>query len=78
MASLLVCGIYYVFWMFLLPKWGNYAIRTQLAEVGNNGAKTHTLVKVPLSELEKWDEEHDETGNLRRRHVPESDSSFEV
>ncbi|KAK7408827.1 hypothetical protein QQX98_009013 [Neonectria punicea] len=77
-AIILVCGLYYVVWMFLLPKWGHYAIRTELTDVGNEGAKTHHLVRVPTSALAKWDEDHDETGELRHRNVAQSDSAFQV
>ncbi|KAK7429075.1 hypothetical protein QQZ08_004290 [Neonectria magnoliae] len=77
-AIILVCGLYYVVWMFLLPKWGHYAIRTELTDVGNEGAKTHHLVRVPTSALAQWDEDHDETGELRHRNVAQSDSAFQV
>ncbi|KPM38200.1 hypothetical protein AK830_g8354 [Neonectria ditissima] len=71
-AIILVCGLYYIVWMFLLPKWGHYAIRTELTDVGNEGAKTHHLVRVPTSALAQWDEDHDETGNLRHRNVAQN------
>lgn len=64
--------------MYLLPKWGKYAIRTKLLEVGHEGAKTHRLVRVPETELAQWDEDHDETGELRRRNVVQSDRPVEV
>lgn len=35
----------------------------------DNGAVTHRLVKIPDAEVAAWDEEHDETGNLRQRHI---------
>ncbi|TEA10101.1 High-affinity methionine permease [Colletotrichum sidae] len=66
---MIVCGLYYVFWMYLLPKWMGYEIRTEIVEVGNDGANTHRLVKVPKAEVVQWDAEHDEAGNLRRRNV---------
>ncbi|KAI0818091.1 high-affinity methionine permease [Xylaria sp. FL0064] len=65
-----LCGIYYVIWMYLLPKWEGYELRPEILNVGNQGANTHRLVKVPVSELNKWDSEHDEAGRLRRRHGP--------
>ncbi|KAI5863700.1 amino acid transporter [Durotheca rogersii] len=67
-AIIIVCALYYVFWMHLLPKWKGYEIRQEILNVENEGANTHRLVKVPLQELGKWDEEHDEAGRLRRRH----------
>ncbi|KAL7619803.1 hypothetical protein AAE478_010348 [Parahypoxylon ruwenzoriense] len=66
---IIVCAIYYVFWMYLLPKWKRYKIRLEILHVEDQGATTHRLVKVPLNELAKWDEEHDEAGHIRRRHV---------
>ncbi|KAH8738336.1 amino acid permease-domain-containing protein [Ilyonectria robusta] len=77
-AIIIVCGLYYVLWMYLLPKWGKYAIRTELLEVGHEGAKTHRLVRVPETELAQWDEDHDEAGDLRRRNVVPSDRPVEV
>lgn len=73
-AIILLCGLYYVFWMFLLPKWGGYKIRPEILDVEDHGANTHRLVKVPLDEVEKWDEEHDEAGRLRRRRGHNSES----
>ncbi|KAI1371305.1 amino acid transporter [Hypoxylon crocopeplum] len=66
---IMLCGIYYVFWMYLLPRWGGYKLRPEILNVEDKGATAHRLVKVPLSEVTKWDEEHDEAGRLRRRHV---------
>ncbi|OTA98282.1 hypothetical protein M426DRAFT_17573 [Hypoxylon sp. CI-4A] len=74
---LILCVIYYVSWMYLLPRWGKYKLRPEILNVDASGANTHRLVKVPLSELEKWDEDHDESGRLRRRHVGHSDRSSE-
>ncbi|KAI1412786.1 amino acid transporter [Hypoxylon sp. FL1857] len=75
-AIIILCAIYYVVWMYLLPRWGGYKVRPEILSVDAQGAVTHRLVKVPLSEVEKWDEEHDEAGHLRRRrHVHETSSS---
>ncbi|KAF5027072.1 hypothetical protein F66182_841 [Fusarium sp. NRRL 66182] len=68
-AIMILCGIYYVFWIYIIPKWRGYAIRPEVLEVDTNGANTHRLVRVPLVEIERWDAEHDEAGNLRQRHV---------
>ncbi|KAG7132932.1 High-affinity methionine permease like protein [Verticillium longisporum] len=71
-AIMIVCGIYYYVWMYTLPKWKGYRIRTEVLDVDINedtGANTHRLVRVPLAELAEWDQTHDETGRLRRRHV---------
>lgn len=61
--------------MWLLPKWRGYRIRPEILDVTDNGANTHRLVQVPLSELALWDAEHDDAGNLRRRAVVGSQSS---
>lgn len=73
-AIIIVCGLYYVAWIYVIPKWRGYRIRTEVLEVDDNGANTHRLVQVPLSELAIWDSEHDEAGNLRRRHGAGVDS----
>lgn len=73
--SVIICGLYYVFWMHLLPKWKGYQIRTEITNVDDNGANTHRLVRIPNAEVAKWDEEHDEAGNLRQRRVPSSGDS---
>jgi amino acid transporter len=67
-AILLVCGLYYWVWMYALPKYGKYELRNETQSVGDDGANTHRLVKVPLDQLQEWDAAHDEAGNLRRRH----------
>ncbi|RYP61398.1 hypothetical protein DL769_007721 [Monosporascus sp. CRB-8-3] len=74
-AVILLCAMYYVFWMHLLPKWRGYRIRTEVLAVDDNGANTHRLVQVPLSELAAWDRDHDDAGRLRRRHAADSDAT---
>ncbi|KAJ4183515.1 hypothetical protein NW755_009550 [Fusarium falciforme] len=73
---LLLCGIYYVFWMYLLPRWGGYVIRSELIEVGTDGANTHRLLKIPKAQIGQWDRDHDEVGKLRQRNVADSDASL--
>ncbi|KAI1385397.1 amino acid transporter [Hypoxylon trugodes] len=63
-------AIYYAAWVYVLPKWGGYRLRPEV--VSEDGATAHRLTKVPVNELERWDEEHDEAGRLRRRHVANS------
>ncbi|KAI0438117.1 high-affinity methionine permease [Xylaria telfairii] len=70
-GAIVLCAIYYVIWMYVLPKFGGYQLRPEILDVGNQGANTHRLVKVPLEEVDKWDSEHDEAGRLRRRNLPE-------
>ncbi|KAI1177620.1 high-affinity methionine permease [Nemania sp. FL0916] len=67
-GAVVLCAIYYVVWMYVLPKFGGYRLRPEILTVDGQGANTHQLVKVPLDELERWDSEHDEAGRLRRRH----------
>ncbi|RYP33027.1 hypothetical protein DL767_004938 [Monosporascus sp. MG133] len=74
-AVIVLCAVYYVFWMYLLPKWRGYRIRTEVLAVDDNGANTHRLVRVPLSELAAWDRDHDDAGRLRRRHAADSDAT---
>ncbi|KAI1066354.1 hypothetical protein LB506_008506, partial [Fusarium annulatum] len=57
-----VCGIYYYVWMKVLPRWGNYSIRSQVISVDDNGANTHRLLRVPNSEVDQWDATHDDLG----------------
>lgn len=65
---MIICGVYYYFWMHLLPKWRGYTIRSQVLDIdGDTGANTHRLVRVPNAELAEWDATHDELGRVRRR-----------
>lgn len=50
-------------------------MRTEIVEVDDNGANTNRLVRVPLAQVSAWDNEHDEAGNLRQRHVGHSDGA---
>ncbi|KAF9774560.1 hypothetical protein IL306_007424 [Fusarium sp. DS 682] len=75
---MILCGVYYVFWIYIIPKWKGYVIRPEVLEVDTNGANTHRLVRVPLVEIEKWDAEHDEAGNLRQRRATESREQTET
>ncbi|CVL04165.1 related to high affinity methionine permease [Fusarium mangiferae] len=57
-----VCGIYYYVWMKVLPRWGNYSIRSQAISVDDNGANIHRLLRVPNSDVAQWDATHDDLG----------------
>ena len=72
---MIVCGIYYVLWIYVIPKWKGYAIRAEVLDVDKDGANTHRLVKVPLAEVERWDAEHDDAGKLRTGSATESDGA---
>ncbi|KAL5590528.1 hypothetical protein FOBRF1_014085 [Fusarium oxysporum] len=56
------CGIYYYLWMKVLPRWGNYSIRSQVISVDDNGANTHRLLRVPNSKVSERDAAHDDLG----------------
>lgn len=70
-----MCGIYYVLWIYVIPRWRGYAVKAEVLDVDKNGANTHRLVKVPLAEVERWDAEHDDAGKLRAEPVTESDGA---
>ncbi|KAI9647500.1 hypothetical protein NHQ30_003885 [Ciborinia camelliae] len=57
-----ICILYYAFWIYILPYFGNYQIRQELIVTNDESAKAHRLVKVPNAELEAWDREHDVLG----------------
>jgi hypothetical protein len=58
---LLACGVYYVLWIYAIPKWRGYQVRHEKV-VLDGGEVTHKLVKVPLDKLEEWDRVHDAQG----------------
>ncbi|KAF2122403.1 amino acid permease-domain-containing protein [Lophiotrema nucula] len=58
---LAICGIYYIAWIYLIPKFRGYRIRQEVINL-ENGATTHTLIKVPLEQLDGWDATHDALG----------------
>ncbi|KAJ8110959.1 hypothetical protein OPT61_g6335 [Boeremia exigua] len=61
-AILIVCGLYYVGWIYVLPKVRGYRIRQGVITL-DSGAKTHKLFKVPVAELAEWDATHDALGH---------------
>ncbi|PPR03676.1 hypothetical protein CVT24_007797 [Panaeolus cyanescens] len=62
LAILAVSGLAYGLVIFVLPKWGQYAIR-QVLEKLPDGAQATRLVKVKNDQLAEWDATHDEHGN---------------
>jgi hypothetical protein len=52
-----------VFWIYITPHFGKYRIRQELIQLDDESAKVHRLVKVPVTELNDWDAEHDVLGN---------------
>ena len=60
------CGGYYFVWCKVLPLLFGYELRQTILDL-DGGATAHKLVRVPKTELEAWDAEHDVSGRLRRR-----------
>lgn len=56
-------GIYFYVWVHLLPRLGNYSMRT-LTAVNEDGSVVHLLKRVPNDQIEQWDRTHDDAGNL--------------
>jgi hypothetical protein len=61
LQSLVICGIYYWLWIYVIPQWRGYRIRQEALQL-DNGANAHKLVKVPVEKLEQWDNTHDPLG----------------
>lgn len=76
MASLVVCGLYYLGWIYIIPRVRGYRIRQGIITL-DNGAKTHNLIKVPVSELDSWDTTHDALGH-RIDDAGSSDQSVQI
>ena len=53
--------MYYITWVYVLPKLGEYKLRQEVILL-ENGAQTHSLIKVPITELAAWESTHDATG----------------
>ncbi|KAG9680521.1 amino acid transporter, partial [Aureobasidium melanogenum] len=60
---LLLCGVYYYLWLYVLPRWGKYRIRQEVI-VLEDGSSTNSLVRVALNDLEQWSRTHDAAGRL--------------
>ncbi|TVY73502.1 High-affinity methionine permease [Lachnellula suecica] len=73
LAILGVCGIYYAFWIYIIPHFGKYEIRQELVQLEDETSKIHRLVKVPLADLSAWDAEHDVLGQ-KISDLPDSGS----
>jgi hypothetical protein len=57
-------GVYCLFWIKLLPKWGSYQIRTETLVNNQDGSVTHRLRKVSDTDVDEWDRTHDESSDL--------------
>lgn len=63
--SIIACGIYYMFWIYILPKWRGYYIHTKVMREDGGTVASHRLVQVPARDILEWDKTHDEAGELR-------------
>jgi hypothetical protein len=72
---LIFCALYYVAWIYVLPKLGGYTVRQEIIGL-EGGAQTHRLVKVPNAELQAWDEAHDATGRSTVNSVHEGETKL--
>lgn len=72
-----ICILYYVFWIYILPYFGNYKIRQELIVIDGESSKAHRLIKVPNAELEAWDREHDVLGRKIGSDTPSEDGGRE-
>lgn len=75
-CSLIVCGLYYLVWAKLLPKWKGYSLRQEVIDLGQ-GAEAHRIAKVPNAQIADWDANHDAVGRLRQRFIQRSESEGE-
>lgn len=62
---MVACGIYYYFWISLIPKLRGYRIRQVVLNLDGGDVQSHKLIKVPLTELADWDANHDAVGRPR-------------
>lgn len=62
-AVIILCVAYYFTWIYGIPYLRGYRIRQSALQL-QDGANTHTLIKVPLDQLEEWDKTHDPSGKL--------------
>jgi len=61
-------------WMYVLPKWCRYRIRAEVIKAEDDSVVSHKLIKVPLVDVDRWDAEHDEAGQLRARPAAAGDN----
>ena len=62
--SLVLCGIYYYLWIYVIPRWRGYRIRQETV-IFEDGANAHKLTQVPIEKVDEWDRNHDPLG----RHI---------
>lgn len=57
----MLCGLYYIVWVHVLPRIKGYELRPERLTL-ENGEGSHRLAKVPRHEIAEWDQTHDATG----------------
>lgn len=62
LGFILIAFLYYVLWIKVLPKLGNYSIRKVVLDL-DDGSVAHKLVRVPNADVEAWDAKHDPAGH---------------
>ena len=78
LPSLIGCVVYYYLWVRVIPHFRGYRIRQETL-VLEGGAQSHSLVKVPVTEIERWDATHDAVGrSLTRTSESGSDNNVET
>ena len=60
-VRVIACGVYYLIWARLLPKWRGYQIRNTVI-VLPDGAVSHNIIKVKNDQVEAWDAKQDPSG----------------
>lgn len=62
----MACGVYYYFWIKILPRVGGFEYRQTVVQVDEDGGATaNKLVRVKRGEeLERWDSEHGTAGRV--------------
>ncbi|WOO78733.1 High-affinity methionine permease [Vanrija pseudolonga] len=62
LGFIVIAFLYYVLWIKVLPKLGNYSIRKVVLDL-DDGSVAHKLARVPNAELQAWDAKHDPAGH---------------
>ncbi|WWC92975.1 uncharacterized protein L201_007939 [Kwoniella dendrophila CBS 6074] len=62
MGIVLTCGVYFIVYSKVLPKWGGYQLRQVVIRL-EEGSVTHKLIKIKNEDLDDWDFKHDPSGN---------------
>ncbi|KAI0120622.1 amino acid permease-domain-containing protein [Xylariales sp. AK1849] len=69
------CGVYYVSWIYVLPKLRKYHIRQVVISL-EHGERTHKIVQVPDADIVQWDETHDAVGRETASHEVSSSNNL--